>query len=106
MMRVKDREVEKVKKYSIKRLEPILDNIDKHEEELVKDFNNNISSIFGKSLIPVLEELAKTPNLDSLRTRTLLVENKQYKVPYNILQNFLYRLDPVEYNYKVFHFHT
>ena len=103
MMRVKDREVEKVKKYSIKRLEPILDNIDKHEEELVKDFNNNISSIFGKSLIPVLEELAKTPNLDSLRTRTLLVENKQYKVPYNILQNFHIKNPElrIEYEYRL-----
>ena len=88
MMRVKDREIAKVNKFSIKRLESILDSIDKYEEYLLDDFNNNMSLIFGKSLLPILEELSKTPNIDKIRTRSLLVNGKTYKVPYNVLQDF------------------
>ncbi len=87
-MRVKDREIAKVNKYSIKRLEKILDDIDKQEESLIDDFNNNLSSIFGDILIPVLEEFSKTPNINNIRTRTLLVKGKEYKVPFNLLQDF------------------
>ena len=77
-MRVKDREIDKVNKSSIKRLEPILDSIDKHEQSLIEDFNNNISKIFGKSLIPILEEISKAPKPDNVRTHTLFVEGKRY----------------------------
>lgn len=87
-MRVKDREIEKVNKYSIKRLEPILSEIDKYEESLIKDFNNSLSKLFGKDLIPILKEISQTPNLSTLETRTLLVNGGEYIVPKNILQYF------------------
>ncbi len=87
-MRVKDREIEKVNKHSVKRLEPILDSIDRYEEALIKEFNDNLSKIFGNSLIPIFDEIAKTPNLESIKTRTLLVDGQKFVVPYNILQDF------------------
>ena len=87
-MRVKDREIDKVNRVSVKRLEPKLAAIDKQEKSLIDDFNNSISKIFGKDLLVILEELTKTPNIENLETRTLLVEGKKYKVPLNILQDF------------------
>lgn len=87
-MRVKDREIDKVNRVSVKRLEPKLDSIDKQEKSLIDDFNNSIAKIFGRDLLIILEELTKTPNIENLETRTLLVEGKEYKVPLNILQDF------------------
>ena len=87
-MRVKDREIEKVNKHSIKRLEPILDSIDDYEKSLNEDFNNNLSRIFGINTSQILEEFSKTPNLKSKKTRKVSYKGVEYTIPVNILKDF------------------
>ena len=87
-MRVKDREINKVGSRNIKRYEPILDNIDKYEESLISDFLHSIGKIFGKYLLPILDEIINAPNIKSVETVSITVDGKDYVIPRNLLQDF------------------
>jgi len=113
-MIMRDREIAKVKKTSIKRMEPILYEIDEYERSFIDSFNINIENIFVPDKFPdmfalIIEELDKTPNKEKINTREVTVEvaeldenkklkidengniiktTKTYTIPANILQDF------------------
>ncbi len=87
-MRVKDREINKVGSRNIKRYEPMLDSIDKYEESLVSDFLHSIGKIFGKYLLPILDEIINAPNIKFVETVSITVDGKDYVIPRNLLQDF------------------
>lgn len=88
-MRVKDKEIDKVNNPEIKRLEKILYQIDKHEIDLLSDFDRNIEIILGDALIPILEEIRDKKILpENTKTRSIYIKGQNYIIPENFLQNF------------------
>ena len=88
-MKMKDREIEKINSSDIRRLEKTLYKIDRHEKELITEFDNNIVNILGDALKPLLEEIKKNKNLiENIDTRIIKVNNQDYLIPVNFLQNF------------------
>ena len=71
-MKMKDREIEKINSSDIRRLEKTLYKIDRHEKELITEFDNNIVNILGDALKPLLEEIKKNKNLiENIDTRII-----------------------------------
>lgn len=87
-MRIIDNEILKVTKSSITNLEPVLYDIDKEEASFIDEFNNNIEEIFKDNYLNIIIELSKTPNIDKINTRIININDNEYKIPVNILQDF------------------
>lgn len=87
-MRIIDNEISKVSKSSIKNLEPVLYEIDKEEASFIDEFNNNIEEIFKDNYLNIITELSKTPNIDNIKTRLININGNEYKIPFNIFEDF------------------
>ncbi len=83
-----DEEQRKINKEDIRRLERVLDTIDKYEKKLIESFDKDIEKILGNTLLPVLIEAQKLPNMDSIKTRKVRINGTVYKLPYNFLRTF------------------